>query len=154
MKKTKVLVAILLLVACICALLCYYFFYRDHLLFLADEMNRNGREQMARYMGISYYVMRLSVYGLFMVLAISMRWFKKINNWLLANLILILPVLTLWIAKYVSVPVLFTQSMALADTYKLYLISNIVYLLIFIGKITERKNQTKTERAVRERIII
>ena len=143
LRNSKGLLIGLLILSCVLVVLYYYFFYRERLIFLGDEINQKNREQMKLYMGISYFTMRLSVFCFFLLMAMGKRRLKKISNWIAANLLLILPMVILWTAKYMSAPVLFSYSMAILEVADIYFKCNLIYLLIFIYR---KIKKSRTEK--------
>ena len=91
--------------------------------------NHMSCNQVAKNIGTSESVVR--------------RRLKRINSWISANLLLILPMVILWTAKYMSAPVLFSFSMAILEVADIYIKCNLIYLSVFIYRKTKKSRLQK-----------
>ena len=130
MSKKQFLVLCFLIVSCISALAYSYFFHSDYVIFHSDNLDPDGRQKMAFYMGVAYFAMTISIYGMYLILSNSKKWFIRINNWVIINAMVIIPSTIFIISKYYSVPILFSLNNNLMEVISIYINGNIIYLLV------------------------
>ncbi len=128
-KDSKIILIVLFVLLCFISLFYSFLFYKNHQLFLMinDNVNRLTIEKLVHVM---FYLFKVVVIILFSFLAISKGIFNKLNNLLMANLIVVFPIILFGVSRYIAVPILFSKSMMIVDIIDLYLFGNTAYFMV------------------------
>lgn len=122
MKYKKTLI-ILMVLACIGA------FMYPYLIHMGDG-NDDLKIKIAGIMNLSIHLIKVGVYGAFLLLALNDRILEKMNNFLLANIIVLLPTSIMLAVKTAMAPISLSWNMSWKLILLYYLFGNIIYVLV------------------------